>query len=153
MFYRLSVIPVTIPPLRDRKEDIPLLVHYFLQKHAKRSDKPIQTVPPGVMQAMVRWHWPGNVRELENLIERAVILTKGPELRIPISELTASDDAPAPSDSSPTLENVEREHILQVLRETRGQVGGPQGAAAKLGLKRTTLNFKMRKLGITREDL
>ncbi|MBI2817754.1 MAG: sigma 54-interacting transcriptional regulator [Acidobacteria bacterium] len=153
LFYRLSVFPITLPPLRERKDDIPLLVHYFLQKHAQRSDKPIKSIPPEVMQALVHWSWPGNVRELENLIERAVILSQGSELRVPLSELKAMDQNPAPSSNGSTLEEIEREHIIQVLRETKGVVGGPHGAAAILGLKRTTLNFKMRKLGITREEI
>ena len=155
LFYRLSVFPITLPPLRERTDDIPLLVHYFLQKHATRTDKRIKTVPPEIMQALVRWHWPGNVREMENVIERAVILSQGPELRVPLSEFTVEDSStPLPSQAgSSTLEDVEREHILRVLRETNGVIAGEEGAAAKLGLKRTTLNFRMRKLGIDRKDL
>jgi formate hydrogenlyase transcriptional activator len=105
------------------------------------------------MEALVRWHWPGNVRELENIIERAVILSPGPVLRIPLAELAPAEGKDSNGDGSGTLEDAEREHILRILRETRGVIGGPNGAAARLGLKRTTLNSKMRKLGITREEI
>jgi formate hydrogenlyase transcriptional activator len=152
LYYRLKVFPILVPPLRDRPEDIPILVHYFVQRHAQRMRKQIDSIPPEAIEALRRWHWPGNVRELENLMERAVILSRGPVLRVPLAELTPSagaESAPSPT----TLEAAEREHILRVLRETKGVIAGPNGAAARLGLKRTTLNFKMRKLGITREDL
>jgi transcriptional regulator with GAF, ATPase, and Fis domain len=157
LFYRLSVIPITIPPLRERKEDIPMLLHYFVQKHSQRTGHHVKNIPPEVMQALVNWRWPGNVREMENLIERAVILSTGSDLRVPLADLRADNAAQEGAESSPappgaTLESVEREHILQVLRETKGVIGGPGGAAVRLGLKRTTLNFKLRKLGITRED-
>jgi PAS domain S-box-containing protein len=151
LYYRLRVFPVTIPPLRDRREDIPLLVRYFVTKHARQMDKRIETIPPDVMKALARWSWPGNVRELENFIERAVILTKGVALRIPLAELQSSAAEAAPADDS-TLETTEREHILRVLRETKGLIAGPKGAAARLGLKRTTLNSKLKKLGIGRDD-
>jgi PAS domain S-box-containing protein len=151
LYYRLRVFPVTIPPLRDRREDIPLLVRYFVTKHARQMDKRIETIPPDVMKALARWSWPGNVRELENFIERAVILTKGVALRIPLAELQSSAAGAAPADDS-TLETTEREHILRVLRETKGLIAGPKGAAARLGLKRTTLNSKLKKLGIERDD-
>ena len=150
LYYRLRVFPITIPPLRERREDIPLLVRYFVAQHARQMDKRIETIPPDVMKALTRWSWPGNVRELENFIERAVILTKGPALRIPFAELEAA--AADPSDGDSTLESTEREHILRVLRETKGLIAGPKGAAAKLGLKRTTLNSKLKKLGIERSD-
>ena len=153
LYYRLKVFPVSVPPLRDRAEDIPILVHYFVQKHARRMNKEIETIPPQVMQALVRWHWPGNVRELENLIERAVILTSGSALRVPLSELGPSEPEETASVAVGTLESAEREHILRALRDTGGLIAGPQGAAAKLGLKRTTLNAKMRKLGISRKDI
>jgi len=151
LYYRLRVFPVTIPPLRDRREDIPLLVRYFVTKHARQMDKRIETIPPDVMKALAKWSWPGNVRELENFIERAVILTKGVALRIPLAELQSSAAEAAPADDS-TLETTEREHILRVLRETKGLIAGPKGAAARLGLKRTTLNSKLKKLGIGRDD-
>ena len=153
LYYRLKVFPVTIPPLRERPEDIPLLAHYFTQKHSKRMNKRIERIPPETLQALVRWRWPGNVRELENLIERAVILSRGPELKVPLAEIPSAAE-PEPADhSTTTLEAAERDHILRVLKETKGVIGGPKGAAAKLGLKRTTLNFKMRKLGLSRLDL
>jgi PAS domain S-box-containing protein len=151
LYYRLRVFPLSVPPLRERREDIPLLVHYFAQKHARRMNKRIETIPPEAMEALKRWHWPGNVRELENLIERAVILSRGPALHVPLTELTPVT-AVEPVPNSASLEAAEREHILRVLRGSQGVIGGPHGAAARLGLKRTTLNSKMRKLGITRQD-
>jgi formate hydrogenlyase transcriptional activator len=153
LYYRLRVFPVSVPSLRDRHEDIPLLVHHFVQKHARRMGKQIQTIPPESMQALERWQWPGNVRELENLIERAVILSRGPVLRVPVSELSLTDKpVETPLTELSTLESAEREHILRILRESGGVIAGSKGAAARLGLKRTTLNFKMKKLGITRKD-
>ena len=147
LFYRVNVFPIVLPPLRERPEDIPLLVRYFAQKYARRMDKRIETIPAEAMEALVRWPWPGNVRELENLIERAVILTRGAVLQVPMGELRHGGEMPgAPS----TLAAAEREHILRVLHETGGVIGGPKGAAARLGMKRTTLQSKMRKLGIVR---
>ncbi|HLW79339.1 MAG TPA: sigma 54-interacting transcriptional regulator, partial [Terriglobia bacterium] len=166
LYYRLRVFPITVPPLRGRTEDIPLLAHYFAQRHAQRMNKRIETIPAEAMQALVRWPWPGNVRELENLLERAVILSRGPVLKVPLAELEVPGGAePEPAraasrraaEAKPTpastLEAAEREHILRVLEETGGVIAGPQGAAARLGLKRTTLNSKLRKLGITRGSL
>ncbi|HEV2416847.1 MAG TPA: sigma 54-interacting transcriptional regulator [Terriglobia bacterium] len=152
LYYRLKVFPVVIPPLRERPEDIPALANYFMRKYALQMGKRIQHLAPASLRALLNWHWPGNVRELENLIERAVILSLGPELDIPLAEFESKGD----SDRRPslqTLEEAEREHILRALRESKGIVGGPQGAAARLGLKRTTLNFRMRKLGISRKEL
>ncbi len=149
LYYRLRVFPILLPPLRERREDIPLLVRYFVSKHSRRMDRRIETIPPGVMNALVRWDWPGNIRELENFVERAVILSKGPELRAPLAELETSA---APPERDTTLESTEREHIIRVLREAKGIIAGPQGAAARLGLKRTTLNSKLKKLGIERDD-
>ena len=147
LFYRVNVFPINLPPLRDRPEDIPVLVRYFAQKYARRMDRHIETIPSEAMEALAHWQWPGNVRELENFIERAVILTRGPVLQIPMGELRiASEPAAAPS----TLAAAEREHIQRVLRETNGVIGGPKGAAARLGMKRTTLQSKMQKLGIAR---
>jgi formate hydrogenlyase transcriptional activator len=145
LYYRLSVFPVSVPPLRDRADDIPKLVRYFTQKFARRMNKRVETISQETMDAMIRYPWPGNVRELENLIERAVILTRGATLQIPLSELR-----PATSDttSTLTLESAERDHIRRVLEQCNGVVGGPNGAAAKLGMKRTTLQSKMKKLGI-----
>ncbi|HEV2492536.1 MAG TPA: PAS domain S-box protein [Terriglobia bacterium] len=160
LYYRLKVFPITIPPLRERPEDIPLLVHYFAQRHARRMNKRIETVPSEAMNVLVRWSWPGNVRELENLLERAVILSRGSVLQVPLAELKplaepepVAESVAGPEEASAaTLEATEREHIIRVLRETKGVIAGPDGAAARLGLKRTTLNSKMRKLGITRAD-
>ncbi len=152
LYYRLKVFPIRVPPLRERGEDIPLLVHYFTQKYAQRMNKRITTIAPEIMAALTRWSWPGNIRELENFIERAVILSRGPDLQVPLAELRMPPpDADAVEITS--LQAAERDHILRVLRETKGLIAGPTGAAAKLGLKRTTLNFKMRKLGITRKDI
>ncbi len=150
LYYRLRVFPLTIPPLRERREDIPLLVRYFLDSHSKRMGRHIETIPDGTMQALVNWDWPGNVRELENFIERSVILSPGPVLRAPLAELQSVQE----TSSAPTtpLEVAEREHILRVLRECKGMIGGSGGAAERLGLKRTTLNSKIKKHGIVRRD-
>lgn len=151
LYYRLNVFPVRIPPLRERREDIPSLVNYFMQKYARRMRRAIETVPATTMEALVDWPWPGNVRELQNMIERGVILSRGSDLDIPLTELKqpaipAFDDKNGVS----TLEAVEREYILRVLRNTRWVIGGPAGAAAHLGLNRSTLNARMRKLDIVR---
>jgi formate hydrogenlyase transcriptional activator len=150
LYYRLRVFPILLPPLRERREDIPLLVRYFVDRHSRKLYKKIESIPDEAMRALIRWDWPGNIRELENFIERAVILSKGPILRLPLGELEMSDE-PALVQSS-SLENTEREHILRILRETKGRIGGPGGAAERLGLVRTTLNSKMKKLGIERGD-
>lgn len=150
LFYRLNVFPIHMPPLRERRGDIPLLVRYFVQKLAKRMDKQIDTIPTATMEAFERWHWPGNVRELENFIERSVILTEGPVLRAPLAELESESGHHTLSDA--TLETAEREHIIRALKECGGRVGGERGAAVRLGLKRTTLQSKMRKLNIAREE-
>ncbi|HKR78100.1 MAG TPA: sigma 54-interacting transcriptional regulator, partial [Nitrospira sp.] len=148
LYYRLKVFPILLPPLRERAEDIPALVRHFAQKFALRMKKRIETVPAEAMKALQAYSWPGNVRELENFIERAVILTSGSDLRVPLSELKALS-AP-PNGSLKTLEDAEREHILKALREAKWIIGGSGGAAAKLGMKRTTLQSKMQKLGIVR---
>jgi transcriptional regulator with GAF, ATPase, and Fis domain len=153
LYYRIRVFPIQLPPLRERTSDIPLLVRYFVAKYARQMRRHIDTIPEADMMALIRWHWPGNVRELSNFIERAVILTQGNTLQAPIGELqhpNPGSQAPFPS---ATLEAVEREHILQVLRECHGVVSGPNGAAARLGLNRSTLNSRMNKLGIKREDI
>jgi PAS domain S-box-containing protein len=154
LYYRLHVFPIFAPPLRERASDIPVLVQHFVATHSRRMGKAIHTIPDETMKALIRWPWPGNIRELENFLERAVILTRGPVLYVPLAELdTKVEEAfeSAAAESS-TLHEAEREHILRVLRETGGQIGGPDGAAERLGLKRTTLNSKMKKLGIERGD-
>ena len=148
LFYRLNVFPITLPPLRERREDIPMLVRFFAQKFAQRMRKQIETIPAETMAALTGYHWPGNVRELENLIERAVILTRGAALEVPVNEMKATEKATITGDV--TLAANEREHILRVLRETDWVVGGANGAAARLGMNRTTLQSRMRKLGIVR---
>ena len=152
LYYRLNVFPIVIPPLRERREDIPLLVRYFAQKYARRMKKPIDTVPVKAMAALTEYYWPGNVRELENFIERAVILSRGTELQLPLAELKQRTKAPVTVSSNglETLEHAEREHIVRALGESKWVIGGARGAAARLGMKRTTLQSRMRKLGIDR---
>jgi formate hydrogenlyase transcriptional activator len=150
LYYRLRVFPITIPPLRERRDDIPILIRYFLASHSKRMGRRIETIPAETMQTLVKWHWPGNVRELENFMERSVILSPGPVLRAPLAELEAVEESAGRTDSN--LEVAEREHILRVLRECKGMIGGANGAAERLGLKRTTLNSMLKKLGIQRRD-
>jgi transcriptional regulator with GAF, ATPase, and Fis domain len=152
LYYRLKVFPVFAPPLRERTSDIPILVRHFVATHSRRMGKTIESIPDETMEALVHWRWPGNIRELENFLERAVILTRGPVLYVPLAELQMAEDPQDAEQQNPTLHEAEREHILRVLRETRGQIGGDDGAAARLGLKRTTLNSKLKKLGIERSD-
>jgi formate hydrogenlyase transcriptional activator len=171
LYYRLNVFPIQIPALRERREDVPLLVRYFVQKFSRRLNKIVEYVPAEAMTALANYSWPGNVRELENFVERAVLLSPGKELRVPVSELlsepglpsTASspnravvlpaadnrDELSAPGPIS-TLEQAEREHILRAMQQTQWRIGGPQGAAALLDMKRTTLQARMRKLNIRR---
>lgn len=148
LFYRLNVFPINVPPLRDRPEDIPLLIRYFAQKYARRMNRRIESIPAETMAALSRYHWPGNVREIENLIERSVILSQGPALHVPLGELKMQ--GAAATNAVTTLEAAEREHILRALKESNWVIGGPMGAATRLGMKRTTLQSKMRKLGIAR---
>jgi formate hydrogenlyase transcriptional activator len=145
LYYRLNVFPLHIPALRERPEDIPVLVRHFVEKFARRMDKRIESIPAATMRKLTRWHWPGNVRELENLIERVVILTRGSVLNLPLSEL---DQSPAPTTNGAVHNSEEYDQILRVLKETHGRIGGPSGAAARLGIKRTTLISRMNKLGI-----
>lgn len=151
LFYRLSVFPVIVPPLRERPDDIPMLAHHFLSKFASRMKKNIRTIPPEAIDALCRYSWPGNVRELEHVIERAVILSQGSVLQIqPFEPARAEADS---CSRSSILADVEREHILRVLRETKGRIGGRGGAAERLGMNRTTLNSRLQKLSISRDDI
>ena len=145
LYYRLNVFPIRIPPLRERPEDVPLLVRYFVQKYGRRMEKHIESIPSAAMKKLSSWHWPGNIRELENFIERSVILTHGSALQVPVGELESSGKAVPAAD---TRDADERGDILRILKETKGRVAGPQGAAARMGLKRTTLISRMKKLGI-----
>lgn len=149
LFYRVNVFPIRVPSLRERAEDIPLLVRHFAQQFARRNNKTIETISSETMNSLARYHWPGNVRELENVIERAVILSSGPALKVPLSDLKAqiAPDRPRMHD---TLQEAERKHILSVLKETNWVLGGPKGAAARLGINRSTLQFRMKKMGISR---
>jgi formate hydrogenlyase transcriptional activator len=153
LFYRLNVFPVQVPPLRERREDIPMLVRHFTQQFARRMKRDIETVPVETMQALSQYDWPGNIRELQNLIERAVILSPGPTLQVPIEALQPRGSAavvlPAPAVVE-TLEENDRRHILSALQASGWVLAGPNGAAARLGMKRSTLQFRMRKLGIER---
>src|SRR5436309_3330319 len=145
LYYRLNVFPIRIPPLRERPEDIPLLVRYFDQKYVHRMEKQIESIPAAAMKKLTAWHWPGNIRELENFIERSVILTRGPALQVPIGELGNNGKAtPIPG----TREADERDGILRILKDTNGRVAGPNGAAGRMGIKRTTLISRMKNLGI-----
>ena len=150
LFYRLNVFPVRVPPLRDRKEDIPNLVRYFTQKYARAMDRRIARIPGETMEFLVRWPWPGNIRELQNLVERSVILSPGPDLRVPMSEMALPADH-SPVATTQSYEDLERQGILVALKASGGAVGGPNGAAARLGLKRTTLHSKMKRLGLDRD--
>jgi formate hydrogenlyase transcriptional activator len=175
LYYRLNVFPIQIPPLRERREDIPLLVRYFVQKFARQMQKPIETIPSAALKELTAADWPGNIRELQNFIERAVILTRGKSLHIPLAELDRSAaysfrvhparsereeivrivretmgelHHAAPENIVPEHLQKQRQQITDVLRETKGRVGGPRGAAARMGLNRTTLLSRMRKLSI-----
>jgi formate hydrogenlyase transcriptional activator len=171
LYYRLNVFPVVLPPLRERPDDIPRLVRHFTQRFARRMGRRIETIPSAVMDALVRYPWPGNVRELQNVVERAVILSPGPALQVPRGDLQPTgnrgqesgasgpdqlsqtpDPRPLTPDKAVTLADVEREHVLGALRETGWVVGGPKGAAARLGMKRSTLQKRMQKLGISRPE-
>ena len=153
LFYRLNVFPVRVPPLRERAEDIPVLVRHFAQQFSRRMNKRIDTIPSETLQTLARYHWPGNIRELQNVIERAVILSTGPVLRVPLSEMKQqAPNGNGVSNTQETLEEAERKHILSVLEDVNWVVGGPSGAATRLGLKRSTLQFRMRKLGLSRPN-
>jgi formate hydrogenlyase transcriptional activator len=157
LFYRLNVFPVQVPPLRERQEDIPLLVRHFVQQYARRMNRNIDTIPSEAMNVLIRYHWPGNIRELQNLMERAVILSPGPVLKVPLGGLQGvgvqgaglqDRTARAAINKIETLEEAERRHITEALEATNWVVGGAKGAAALLGMKRTTLQWRMDKLGI-----
>jgi formate hydrogenlyase transcriptional activator len=147
LYYRLHVFPLPVPALRDRREDIPLLVRHFVDEYARRINRRIETIPPQAIEALTNYSWPGNVRELQNFIERSVILSPGTSLRAPLHELTQETVHAAQTPLS-TLEEMEREHVLRALKESNWVTGGPKGAAGKLGMKRTTLAYRIRKLGI-----
>jgi formate hydrogenlyase transcriptional activator len=150
LYYRLNVFPIHVPALRERPEDIPLLVRHFVQQATRRMRKTIDTVPSETMEALIHYRWPGNIRELENVIERAVILSPGPVLRLSLRDLKSRIAPGQNTDRHQTLEEVARTHILRTLKETRWILSGPSGAAACLGLNRSTLYFRMKKLGIAR---
>jgi formate hydrogenlyase transcriptional activator len=152
LYYRLKVFPVHVPPLRERAEDIPLLVRHFVQHFARRMNRKIETIGSDTMDRLTRYPWPGNIRELENLMERAVILSAGPVLRVPLEDLQAGIVSGAVNchGQARTLEEAEREHILATLKDTKWVLSGPRGAAPRLGMNRSTLQFRMKKLGILR---
>jgi formate hydrogenlyase transcriptional activator len=149
LYYRLNVFPIAVPPLRDRRDDIPLLIRYFANKFARRMGKRIESIPKETMDALSRYSWPGNIRELQNLMERAALLSSGPSLRVPLAEILAESGLSAASAGN-VLDQVKRERIVRALRESSWVVGGARGAAARLGVKRTSLAYTMQKLGISR---
>ena len=153
LYYRLNVFPMTVPPLRERREDIPLLIRFFTHKYARKLNRAIEEIPSSTLEALTRYDWPGNIRELQNVIERSVILSDGPELHVIMPEYGVKAAAAAAGLDGPVLggsEDAERTRILQALKEAKGMVGGSSGAAARLGLKRTTLQSRMRKYNIAR---
>jgi len=151
LFYRLSVFPIQVPPLRERREDIPGLVAFFTRKFARQLNRTIEHIPASAMERLVAWSWPGNIRELQNIIERSVILSQGAELKVPLADLERRQGGEAPP-APRSLKEVEREEIRKALRDCRGVIGGPEGAAARLGLKRSTLNSRLKKMGILRGE-
>jgi formate hydrogenlyase transcriptional activator len=148
LYYRLNVFPIALPPLRERPQDIPALVEHFVQTYSRRMNRQIEQIPPETMLALTSYRWPGNIRELQNFIERSVIVSSGSVLRPPLASLKAAAEIESPQ--ATTLEQAEREHICKILEQTRWVVAGPNGAAARLGIKRSTLYFRMQKLGISR---
>jgi formate hydrogenlyase transcriptional activator len=143
LFYRLNVFPINLPTLRERRTDIPILVHHFVRKHSARMGKGIDLIPNETMAVLQKWNWPGNIRELENMIERMVILTHGGVLAAPPVELDAPEEI-----TDDNLTEMEREHVIRVLRETGGVLSGTDGAASRLGIKRTTLQSMLKRFGI-----
>src|SRR5439155_22038734 len=152
LFYRLNVFPLRVPALRERAQDIPLLVPHFVQHFARRMKRTIETIPSETMDALIRYPWPGNIRELENLIERAVILSPGPVLKVPVGDIDSHTTSGQVNGKHLTLEEADRAHILATLKETRWVLSGPNGAATRLGMNRSTLQFRMKKLGIVRPE-
>ena len=150
LYYRLNVFPIPLPPLRERREDIPALVKHFVEIYSRRMGRQIERIPVETMSALTSYQWPGNIRELQNFIERSVILTSGNVLQPPLTSLKSA--APVESTGAITLEDAERDHIIKTLEQTRWVVSGPNGAAARLGIKRSTLYFRMQKLGISRNN-
>jgi formate hydrogenlyase transcriptional activator len=150
LYYRLNVFPIQVPPLRERREDIPLLTRHFVQQLSRKMGKTIETIPAETMGALTKYAWPGNIRELQNLIERAVILSSGPVLEFPLVDLKVPNLPPQNGGMHQTLEQAERELIVATLNETKWVLSGPGGAATRLGLNRSTLQFRMKKLGIVR---
>jgi formate hydrogenlyase transcriptional activator len=150
LYYRLNVFPIPLPPLRARREDIPALVEHFVDIYARRMDKQIDQISPQTMSELTTYEWPGNIRELQNFIERSVILSSGNVLCPPLASLRAATETE--SLEAVTLEDAERDHIRKILEQTRWVVAGPNGAAARLGIKRSTLYFRMQKLGISRAN-
>ena len=150
LFYRLNIFPIHVPPLREHPEDIPLLVRHFVQHFARRMNRTIDTIPSETMETLMRHSWPGNIRELQNVIEHSVILSPGPVLRVPLADLHSNSVPNREGTGRKTLEEAEREHILATLKEMKWIISGPRGAAARLGMNRSTLQFRMRKLGIVR---
>jgi len=153
LYYRLNVFPITLPPLRERVDDIPLLLRHFTRHHAQLCNKPITSIAADTVAALCRYSWPGNVRELENLVERSVILSQGSILEITLDGLIApgaTQSRTTLARAATTLESLQREHILCALADAHWVIAGPHGAAARLGIKRTSLQYKMRKLGISR---
>jgi formate hydrogenlyase transcriptional activator len=153
LYYRLNVFPIRLPPLRERREDIPLLVRHFVEHFACRMNRAIETIPSETMQALIDYAWPGNIRELQNVIERAVILSPGSILEVPLQSLTTRVTPVQSSGKHRTLEEAEREHILATLKDTNWVLSGPKGAATRLGMNRSTLQFRMKKLGIPSRSL
>ena len=151
LYYRLAVFPMSVPPLRERREDIPALTRYFVRKHAKRMGRTIESIPAYAMEELTTYDWPGNIRELQNVIERSVVLSNGPELHVALPELNGKAVHLTLHVAASNVTDIsERAQILQALKETKGMVGGANGAAARLGLKRTTLQSRMRKFNIGR---
>lgn len=150
LFYRLNVFPLHIPSLRERPEDVPLLVRHFTRHFSRALNKQIDTISSQAMNALTRHAWPGNIRELQNVIERAVILSSGPVLNVPLADLKFNGNGKGATHGSDTLEEVEKRHILSILEQTNWVLSGPKGAPARLGVKRSTLQFRLQKLGISR---